>query len=387
MTIDDIRLLQSDEIRRAIDDNVARDPAAVALDRRVPHSSLVATQVKYLQRARRKLPSLYAARCIIPPRAFEQSSSEECARRKRVAGGAVLDLTCGLGIDAMALASRFERVVALERDSVLAEVVRYNMELLGVENVEVVNTSAEEYLSRTTEHFDWLFADPDRRSSDGRKMVCMEDCSPDIMSLRADIARCSERMAVKLSPLFDCEEAFRLLSPVEVEVVSVGGECKEVNLYAGAERDVLRIAVVGLGEWEFDVEQMHAHASAESFTAGDWQYLLIPDVALQKGRVAIAALSPYAAIWSNNGFAFAHTLPEVTLPVRAFRIEAIMPYRPKELKRRYKGCGVDIIKRDCAVSVEALRRSASLRAGSDHTIAITTIGGESWVIELNSLPL
>ena len=172
MTLEELDILRSDDIRCAIEENIERDPSAVALDKRVPHASLVATQVKYLQRARRKLPSLYAARCVIPPRAFEQCSSEECAERKHIAGGSVLDLTCGLGIDAMALARRFERVVAIERDEVLAEVVRYNMSLLGIENVEVVTAASEEYVASTSESFDWVFADPDRRSSDGRKMVC-----------------------------------------------------------------------------------------------------------------------------------------------------------------------------------------------------------------------
>ena len=58
-------------LRRAIEENIERDPQRVALDKHVPHAALVATQVKYLQRARKKLPQLYEARCIIPPRAFE----------------------------------------------------------------------------------------------------------------------------------------------------------------------------------------------------------------------------------------------------------------------------------------------------------------------------
>ena len=40
------------------------------------------------------------AQCILPPRAFEQASSEACAAHKRIAGDSVLDLTCGLGADA-----------------------------------------------------------------------------------------------------------------------------------------------------------------------------------------------------------------------------------------------------------------------------------------------
>ena len=59
-------------------------------------------------------------------------------------------MTCGLGIDTMALAEHFERVVSIERDEVLAEVVRYNMSLLGIQNVEVVTASSEEYVASTS---------------------------------------------------------------------------------------------------------------------------------------------------------------------------------------------------------------------------------------------
>lgn len=385
LTLNDLDILRTEEVRRAIDENIERDPAKVALSKGVPHAALVATQVKYLQRARRKLPALYEARCIIPPRAFEQCSSQESARRKPLSGGSVLDMTCGLGIDTMALAEHFERVVSIERDEVLAEVVRYNMSLLGIRNVEVVTASSEEYVASTTEHFDWVFVDPDRRSAEGKKMVCMEDCSPNVVALMPRLRKISERVAIKLSPMFDCAEAFRLCSPAEVEVVSIGGECKEVNIYTNAERDMLRIAVIGDGEWLFDSEAMVAEPSAEAFAPEEYCYLLVPDVALQKARAAIAALKPYASIWSNNGYAFARELPAEALPARIYAIESIEPYRPKELKRRWRGEGVEFMKRDCALSIDAVRRATATRPGGERLFALTTIAGDTWVIGIKQL--
>lgn len=385
LTLNDIDILRTEEVRRAIDENIERDPAKIALSKGVPHAALVATQVKYLQRARRKLPALYEARCIIPPRAFEQCSSQESAERKPLTGGAVLDMTCGLGIDTMALAKRFERVVSIERDEALAEVVRYNMSLLSITNVEVVTASSEEYVSTTTEHFDWIFVDPDRRSAEGKKMVCMEDCSPNVVELMPRLREISERVAIKLSPMFDCAEAFRLCSPAEVEVVSIGGECKEVNIYTNAERDMLRIAVIGDGEWMFSNEAMVVEPCTEAFTPAEYRYLLVPDVALQKARVAIAALKPFASIWNNNGYAFARELPDLELPARVFEIKSIEPYRPKELKRRWKGEGVEFIKRDCALSIDAVRRATATRPGGERLVALTTIAGDTWIIEVKLL--
>lgn len=384
LTLHDVELLKSEELRRAIDQNIERDPAAVALDGRVPHARIVATQVKYLQRARRKLPRLYEARCIIPPRAFEQSSSEESAERKNICGDTLLELTCGLGVDTLAFAKRFHRVVTLERDEVLAEVVRHNLSLLGVDNVEVITTTAEEYVATAADHFDWVFADPDRRSDKGQKMVCLEDCSPNIAAMLPHLARIARRIGLKLSPLFDVDEAFRLFPRAEVEVVSLGGECKEINIFTGAECERLRVAAIGLGEWSFEREAMHAKASASGFSAEDYSYVIVPDVALQKGRVAIAALQPYASIWSNNGYAFARELPACELPGRVYAIERIERYHPRDLKRRFKGLGIEILKRDTSLSVDAVRKALGAHAGGDALVAITNVEGENWFIELKN---
>lgn len=383
MTKEDVALLQSEAVRRAIDANIERDPNVVALDRRVPHAQLVATQVKYLQRARRKLPHLYAARCIIPPRAFEQSSSQESAERKQLSGDSLVDLCCGLGVDAIAVSRRFRRVVAVERDEVLAEVVRYNLELLGVDNVEVVAASAEEYVTTTTEHFDWAFLDPDRRSNEGRKLVRMEDCSPNVMAMMPRLETIAKRVALKLSPLFDVDEALRLFPRAEVEVVSLAGECKELNVYTGGERSAVRVAIVGQGEWLFEPDAMSRVPEVRSFTPEGWRYLVIPDVALQKSRLVVAALGAYASLWSNNGYGFAMDAPAEDIPARVLPIANVERYRPKELKRQLRGLGVDILKRDTQLSVDAVRKAIGARAGADRCIAITTIERENWVITLD----
>ena len=378
----DIDIMATEEFRQCVLHNIERDPVVVALDKRVENASLVATQVKYLQRAKHKLPRLYSAGCIIPPRAFEQSSSEESADVKAISGGTLLDLTCGLGIDTMSFAERFDRVVALERDEVLARVVRYNLGLLGIKNVEVVTTSAEEYLSQCEEHFDWIFVDPDRRSAEGKKMVRMEDCSPNVLEQMPNIERVANRLGVKLSPLFDVEEARRLFPCSEVEVVSIAGECKELNVYTKAPKEMLRIVIAGVGVWEYDFEATVAQHTIAPLDIEGAKYLIIPDVAMQKGRAAVAEFSPYAQIWSNNSYAFASELPEGKIPAKVYEIERIERYNPKQLKKEFKGKGVEILKRDTQLSIDAVRKATSMRAGSEHMMAITAIGSDIWVVHI-----
>lgn len=383
-------------MQRAIAEARGRDPLEVALDTHIPHARLVATQVKYLERARHKLPSFAAARCVLPPRAFEQASSERCASCKRIEGDRVLDLTCGLGVDAWALSRRFRQVTTLERDPVLATVAAENFRRLGVTNVEVICASAEEFLQRDGSRYDWIYADPDRRNAAGRKMVRMEDCSPDVVTLLPRLREAAPRLCVKNSPLFDIDEAPRIFGPCSVEVLSVNDECKEVVIYAdGTEPEIIATAVDRgsfavpwtAAEPEFrsgpvaEMDSPNGSDSPLSFESERYHWLVLPDVALRKARIARRRLAGKAVMWSENGFGFAAEPFDDPL-TRLFPIERIEPYDPRRLKRELKGTRAKVFKRDFPLGQEELMRRLGLRAGSDLRLAFTRIGHDYWVIRL-----
>ena len=381
MTREELSTLLHPEVRQAIEENIDRDPLQVALDRSIVHAREVASQVKYLQRARTKLPRLYEARAIIPQRAFEQSSSEECAAAKRMRGSSLLDLTCGLGMDAVAMAERFERVVAVERDEVLADVVRENLHRMGVENVEVVTASAEEYVASCEEHFDWVYADPDRRTAEGKRVVRLEDCSPDMVALYPALGRITERVAIKNSPLFDVEEAFRLFGDCTVEVLSLAGECKEVNIYIDGRGAHIVAEAVGRERVEYAREEVVDSPCEGEFEAEEYRYLIVPDVALQKARLVQHALRGKADVWSNNSFGFAREKVEGILG-RVEEIERIEKFDPKALKRELRGVGVDILVREFPMSVDQVRQRTGMRSGAERRIALMRIKGQAYTIFL-----
>lgn len=381
MTLDEFQLLRSDNTRQLLDELAESDPLKVALDRHLPHAGLIATQLKYRQRARHKLPSYYKAYCILPPRAFEQASSEAAAATKRLSGDRLLDLTCGLGVDSLHFSRTFREVVALERDPVLAEVTRENMQRLGVENVRVVCASAEEYLAACEEHFDWIYADPDRRSETGKKLVRLEDCSPDVVALRPRIEQISPRLCLKNSPLFDVDEAFRLFPSARVEVVSLDDECKEVVIYADGSGPLLVAEAVGRGRLEVAPAARDSHPCEAPFDPDRYRWLILPDVALQKARLVSHHLRPFGYVASENGFGFATEKPEGILG-RTLEISKISPYKPKEIKRELKGLSAEIWKRDFGLSLEEIRRQTGLREGCDLRLAFTKIAGKNWIIHL-----
>ena len=381
ITPEEYSLLLTDEVRRAVAAARGRDPLEVALDRTVPHARLVATQVKYLARAAQKLPSYAAAQCILPPLAFEQASSEACAAHKLLEGDTVLDLTCGLGADALFLSRRFRRVVTLERNEMLARVAAENFSRMGVANVDVVNASAEEYLRRDGLRFDWIYADPDRRSDKGRKLVRLEDCSPDIPKLLPELRRIAPNLCVKNSPLFDVGETFRLFGPCRTEVVSLHDECKEVVVYADGTGPLLTAVALGLGEFSCPPAEARATPCDKPFDPAAYRWLLIPDVALQKARLTPTYLQGRADIWSPNGYGFAAEKSEDTLG-RWLEIERIEPYNPKQLKRELSGSRLTILKQDFPLTAAEIAARLGIREGGERRIAFTKIGQDYWTIRL-----
>ncbi len=383
-TLAEFQTLCRTDVRESIAANIGRNPVSIALDSHIAEASTVATQVKRLQRASRKLPSFRAALAILPPRAYEQSSSEACAARKGLSGVSVLDLTCGLGVDALALSRRFERVVAVERDEVLAMTARENFARLGVTNIAVVCASAEEYLRSTTEHFDWCFVDPDRRDENGARKVRLEECSPDVTALRSRIGEVAERLCIKCSPLFDVGEAFRLFGDCRVESVSIGGECKEVNIYIdGSMRSIAAVAIGSDGsERLFEAPApVQSEWCGEVRDVAEYRYLTLPDAALQHSRLVAACFAGKADVWSDNSVALSVAEPSVTLGC-TFAVREVLPFNEKALRKRLKGRRVEIMQRDFPLSNAAICSRLGVREGGTERWCFARVGGRCFAFGL-----
>lgn len=380
---EEFAILCSEECYEAVKSNIERKPTDIALDRRVPHASVVATQVKNLQKARTKLPSYFAVQAIVPTLAYEQSSSEKAALRKPLEGDSVLDLTCGLGVDAYALSKRFRRVVTIERDEMVAAVARENFRRLGADNIEVVCSSAEDFVARCSDHFDWCFADPDRRGARGEKLVRLEACSPDVVALMPALRRLADRVCIKCSPLFDVDEALRLFDDCSVECVSLGGEAKEVNIYIGdTEPHTLTAVAIGMGEYSCRAEERGgAGWSGVPSDFSRYRYIVLPDVALQHTRMVATAFEGQCDVWSNGGVALSEMRPEGVLG-RCFEVEAIYNI-DNAFKRVVKGVKAEIYRRDFPMSNSEICKRYRCSEGGTEKWCFTTVGTNLLAIKFN----
>ncbi|MFI3294558.1 MAG: methyltransferase domain-containing protein [Rikenellaceae bacterium] len=331
--------------QQLIEAHLGDDPVQVALR---TGNRLVAQQVGVLAKARLKLPTFYEARCFILPISYQQSTSEVVASSRRFSRGRLaLDLTCGLGADCYYLSRSFDRVITCEIDPHRAEIARYNFSKLGAENIEVRCCSAEELLdSLQRERVDMIFCDPARRDQGGGKRHALEDCSPNILEILPLMRRISRRISIKLSPLFDVDELFRLFGEqIMVEVVSLRNECKEVVLHLGDDLSLGHIAHTIIGGDGLPRRLMFDRSlpSDPSLLCAveQCQWLYQADVALIKSRSTDRYMRDYYPDqrYLNCGFVLS---PQelVGFVGSQHRISSIEDYKPKVLRKVLKSCGI-----------------------------------------------
>lgn len=213
-----------------------------------------------------------AAEMYFVREALEQATSEAVADYHASlfpSGEPVLDLTCGIGADAIALARRGP-VTAFELDGTRAECAARNLAIYGLRgDVITADCLAAEWRA------DYAFADPARRIG-GRRSIDISEFLPDPHEL-ARRMRDLELGLIKLTPMLPDDVLDSL--GVGVEFVSYGGECREAIVLLGRRARRGRFAVhvesdkrlaesdpppmtETLGEWLYDVDPAAVRAHA-----------------------------------------------------------------------------------------------------------------------------
>lgn len=144
----------------------------------------------------------------------------------------IVDLTCGLGIDAMSMAAKAKSVTAIDMNAELVEALEHNCVVMGIDNITVVEADSMEWLGKSNCMFDLAFIDPYRRDERGKKVVRFSDCSPNIVSnLQLILLHC-KKLIVKASPMHDISLALQELNghAESVKIVGSQNECFELLL-------------------------------------------------------------------------------------------------------------------------------------------------------------
>ena len=181
----------------------------------------------------------------------EQCSSSATAEYKAQLAASIAgpqmrlaDLTGGLGVDSWFFSKYASKVLYNEMQEPLYKAARYNFNELGVKNIDVSNLEIQAdspELTNLLDEFkpDIVFMDPARRGEGGKKVFLIEDCTPDVLTLRKDLFAHTRHILIKLSPMADITMVCSRLGSAcrEVHVVAYGGECKELLIWMDREWD------------------------------------------------------------------------------------------------------------------------------------------------------
>lgn len=383
-------------------------------------------QIRGRQMAKDKLPRWAALDGIVyPPHiSMEQCSSEQTALYKAELAARLLgqqnaeicefaakdaaaptfaqndevsfaDLTGGFGVDFSYIAARLGvKAMYVERQARLCEAARENFSLLGLDSAVVVNGDGIEVL-HTLQHLKLIFVDPARRDDAGRKVVSLQDCTPDVTRFQDEMLAKADFVIVKLSPMLDWHRALSELKNVrEVHIVSKGNECKELLLVLSAAMptgDVVaepypRLYCVNDAQaLSCDMLQMELASVRIAPTAVEgMRWLYEPNASLMKAgcfgllseRYGIAMLAP-------NSHLFVSASPVDDFPGRRFSVQMVCTLNKKEVKRHLSGVThANIATRNFPLSVPELRKRLKLKDGGDTYLFATTLADGSHVLFL-----
>jgi THUMP domain-like/RNA cap guanine-N2 methyltransferase len=184
-----------------------------------------------LVEGRRKGASKFtrADRMWFDPVGVEQATAEAVARHKarRFADGSVVvDLCSGIGGDCLALAGS-NPVIAVDLDAGMGRRTLWNAGVYEVaDRVLAVQSRAELFAIPNGAR---VHVDPDRRAGGRSRARAVADYAPGLDFL-LDLTASTRGGALKLGPSSDFESHF---ARFEIEVVSLGGECKEATVWFG----------------------------------------------------------------------------------------------------------------------------------------------------------
>lgn len=252
-------------------------------------SAEIAQQLKGIQVAKYKFPTLYSTKNIYFPPSInlEQASSEAAANYKSslVKGKTLIDLTAGFGIDTMAFAKNFEKVYHIEQNPELSEIVQHNAQILAP-NLETYTGTFQSFFETNPESkFDVIYLDPARRNSSGRKFI-LEDLEPNILEWMPTFFEKSNKIIIKLSPLLDITSTLQQIDSIsEIHIVALKNEVKDflliIDKNCSTKNPLIKAINLESNQPEFSFNFEDEYNSNANFGTVQ-QYIYEPNVAILK---------------------------------------------------------------------------------------------------------
>lgn len=299
----------------------------------------------------------------------------------------VVDLTAGLGIDAMAIAMRAESVVAVEQNPTIAEALQLNA--VALPNLKVINQDCRVYIKESP-HFDVAFIDPARRTPNGSRAFALADCEPDVVAMLPELSKTADTLIVKASPMLDISHSARTLGLSVTEIIALGTttECKELDFVCrfntAHSEPVIRAITLAAG-----IDSRFSFSLSDEFIAKPTfgvpavgNFIFDPYPAVMKAgpfkilgeRFRLKKLGMNTHLWCG-------TQPVEGFPGATFRVIEVLPYMSKYIKRyASRFPKISVTSRNFDITSDALRSKLGVSDGSLRLFAVNTFDRQKLLI-------
>ncbi len=292
-----------------------------------------------------------------------------------------LDLTAGLGIDALCATLKGHEVTAIEIESWKCDVLRHNVdEILSegpVSDMQIYCNDATQFIEDCEpDEYDVIFIDPARRGGNDKRLYALSDCMPNVISLLPRLLRVAPTVIIKSSPMLEVGEVMRQLPSIsEIKAVSLKGECKEILIICRRDFEgPIKLEAVLLDStsaseqtqikrfsWNSDLLNRRTdiknneETASISFEPSRFHWIYEPDAALLKLHANAALLSK----WPEVSKADKHTeiyLSDKLIEDFPGRITEISKWVSSGDLKKLKGAGLSVVSRNYPEKADAIRK-------------------------------
>lgn len=292
-------------------------------------------------------------------------------------GSTLLDMTAGLGIDAMTSARNASAVTAIEMDKLKSEVLKHNVAVMGLGNFSVINSDSVEWLRNSCASFDTIFIDPARRDSSNSRLYGLGACQPDVISIQQLLKSRCRQLLIKGSPLLDITQTLYDMKDVtSIRAICVAGECKEVLIEIGeCDGKVLKEAIDLNEDGSIRTRFSYSISLDKNDTHKDILYAqedgLKSGMFLYEPNAALMKLAPWTELQnrypnliklSPSSHLFISETRHDDFPGRVLIVEGIISNKDK---KRLKGERLNVVVRNYPMTAPDLRKKLGLLEGKD----------------------
>jgi len=353
----------------------------------------LAEQIVARKQIEDKLPTFFKTDGIMfPPKLnLEQSSSEITGNFKSqlIRGKNMVDLTGGFGIDSYFFTKSFEQVTYCEQNEDLCTIARHNFNVLNRKNISCQCGDGLDWLSHSSEKFDWIYLDPARRSAEQKKVFLLEDCTPDLLQNFDLLFSHTNQILLKLSPMIDISSVVLKIPFVkQIHLIAIKNEVKEllIVIEKGFKKEI-HISTTNFSKVTETFQALYPDVNDVSLTYPK-KFLYEPNSAILKSGL-FNKLSKNLSLSKLHTNTHLYTSDKlINFPGRSFEIVAQTKVNKKEIKKQIPELKANVAIRNFPSTVSELRKKFKLKeGGTDYLFFTTNLNDEHIVLYCTKINL